>query len=144
MKRTSILLSLIFIFASCTMASAQVLKGRTRPWTWQISNDGYIEQIVFKDVSGNDTIPFFRGNKTKGPAFYINDGTKDITAPWTLGYMKTYKAVIGKVVCSLKYEHWKAMPSLIITLKNTDTAPFKPTKAGIKLGIDTYMDKYPE
>ena len=63
-------------------------------WNWQISNQGYLEQIVFKDRQGNDTILFFKGNKTKGPAFYINKGDKDIIAEWKGGKMKTFHAVL--------------------------------------------------
>lgn len=29
-------------------------------------------------------------------------------------------------------------------LRNTRRTPFQPIKAGIKLGVDTYMDKYPD
>ena len=32
----------------------------------------------------------------------------------------------------------------VVTIKNCRHTPFQPLKAGIKLGIDTYMDHYPE
>ena len=70
--------------------SAHPLIKRIKTWNWQISNQGYLEQIVFKDRQGNDTILFFKGNKTKGPAFYINKGDKDIIAEWKGGKMKTF------------------------------------------------------
>ncbi len=31
-----------------------------------------------------------------------------------------------------------------VTMKNDASVPFQPVKAGLRLGIDTYMDKYPE
>lgn len=34
--------------------------------------------------------------------------------------------------------------TLRITVRNMRHTPFQPLKAGVKLGVDTYMDKYPE
>lgn len=34
--------------------------------------------------------------------------------------------------------------TVTLTLRNTRHTPFQPVKAGLKLGIDTYMDTYPE
>ena len=34
--------------------------------------------------------------------------------------------------------------TVTITLRNHRHLPFQPVKAGLKLGIDTYMDHYPE
>lgn len=34
--------------------------------------------------------------------------------------------------------------TVTLTLRNTRHTPFQPVKAGLKLGIDTYMDKYPD
>lgn len=146
-KRTmieKIVLCLLIGVTSSITCSAHPLIKRIKAWNWQISNQGYLEQIIFKDRQGNDTIPFFKGNKTKGPAFYINKGDKDIITEWRGGKMKIFHAKIDDIVCHLHYEQWKGMPALFITLKNTGKQSFRPTKAGIKLGIDTYMDKYPD
>lgn len=34
--------------------------------------------------------------------------------------------------------------TVTLTLRNTRHTPFQPVKAGLKLGVDTYMDKYPD
>ena len=34
--------------------------------------------------------------------------------------------------------------TITLRLRNTRHTPFQPVKAGLKLGVDTYMDTYPE
>lgn len=133
----------IIILACTTFCSAQKTKGKAKSWKWQISSEGYLDNIVFINGNKNDTIPFFHGDKAKGPAFYINNGDKDIVGKWTPKEFGFFQSIINKVTCRIHYQRWKGMPALEITLKNNGKNDFKPVKAGIKLGIDTYMDKYP-
>ena len=48
------------------------------------------------------------------------------------------------VVCSIDTQISGNVETLVVTVKNCRHTPFQPTKAGIELGIDTYMDHYPE
>jgi hypothetical protein len=130
--------------ACTTLCSAQKTKGKAKSWKWQISNEGYLDNIIFKNGNKNDTVAFFHGNKAKGPAFYINNGNKDIVGKWVPKEFGFFESTIDNVECRIHYQRWKGMPSLEITIRNNGKDTFNPTKAGIKLGIDTYMDKYPD
>ncbi|HIR34081.1 MAG TPA: hypothetical protein IAB85_07695 [Candidatus Coprenecus merdigallinarum] len=66
------------------------------------------------------------------------------TDAWIPDGHLSYRAGIDGVECSLTYTSWKGEPALQITLTNRGHVPFQPVKAGLRLGIDTYMDTYPE
>lgn len=66
------------------------------------------------------------------------------TDAWIPDGHLSYRAGIDGVECSLTYTSWKGEPALRITLTNRGHVPFQPVKAGLRLGIDTYMDTYPE
>lgn len=44
----------------------------------------------------------------------------------------------------IKYREYRGCPAMEVTLTNRGNVTFQPEKAGLKLGIDTYMDKYPD
>lgn len=48
------------------------------------------------------------------------------------------------VECSIDTHISGNVETLVVTVKNCRHTPFQPLKAGIELGIDTYMDHYPE
>ena len=130
----------------CSMgAFSQSTVWKHTGWEARISDKGYLEQIIFKDKKGNDTIPFFRsGLGNCGPSFYAEISGKEITAAWIPDGYLSYRSTIDQVECRLTYQSWKGQPALKVTLENKGNVPFQPTKAGLKLGIDTYMDKYPD
>lgn len=141
-NRLNLLLTLLI--GASTMVGAQSYHYSRNNWDCQISTDGYLEYIVFKDKAGNDTIPFFAKQDKRGPSFYVNDGNKDVVAQWHPDGWQTYLSEIDGISCKMQYTEWRGMPALRITIDNHSHTPFQPTKAGLKLGIDTYMDKYPE
>lgn len=142
MKKKILLIGSLFCGIS---VFAQSTVWRNAGWEARISDKGCLEQIVFKDKQGNDTIPFFHpGQGNCGPSFYAEIGGKEVTASWTPDGYLSYRATIDHVECRLTYTSWKGQPALKVTLENKGNVPFQPTKAGLKLGIDTYMDKYPD
>ena len=46
------------------------------------------------------------------------------------------------VVCTINAQVSGNVETLVVKLKNNRHTPFQPVKAGIELGIDTYMDRY--
>lgn len=138
--------SILFaIFAGlATTATAQTTHLRGNNWDCQISTEGHIERIVFEGKAGNDTIPFFIGRGKPGPSFYVNTGSDDVVAQWHPDGRYTYAADIDGINCELQYTKWRNLPAIRITMRNRSHTPFQPVKAGLKLGIDTYMEKYPE
>lgn len=112
-------------------------------WEGRISRNGLLEQIIFKGEK-RDTIPFFRNTGKAGPSFYINEGKQDTVGVWKPCRNLVFTATLRGVTCELAYVVWKNQPALRITMTNNRHVPFQPVKAGLKLGIDTYMDKYPD
>lgn len=146
MKNQITRLSLVCAMLACMqhVSDAQTIHMRHADWDCQIATDGHIERIVYKSKSGNDTIPFFKGRGKPGPAFYVNGGTDDIVAKWHPDGELTFRSAIDGIDCELQYVKWHGMPAMRVTMSNRSHTPFQPVKAGLKLGIDTYMDKYPE
>lgn len=139
---------LSLLLASClwgcsVVAQTTILKNKN--WEARISDRGCLEQIVFKESGRNDTVPFFRADgQFMGPSFYAVWDGKTQTAEWVPDGYRSYRAVIDHVECRLTYKAWKGQPALEVTLINQGHVPFQPEKAGLRLGIDTYMDKYPD
>lgn len=130
----------------CTfVASAQPTVWKHKNWEALISERGCLERIVFKKNGRTDTVPFFRANgQFTGPSFYAVVAGKSQTADWVPDGYRSYRAVIDQVECRLTYKAWKGLPALEVTLINQGYVPFQPEKAGLRLGIDTYMEKYPD
>lgn len=125
-------------------AFAQTTIWKRSGWECRISDKGTLEQIVFKGSQRNDTVPFFHDKSNAGPSFYANMGNGNIKADWIPDGYRSYRATIDGVECRLTYKEWKGQPAMEVTLENKGNVPFQPVKAGLKLCIDTYMDKYPD
>ena len=116
---------------------------RTENWEMQLDPEGYIKQLVFKD-KGRDTIPFFRQTGKRGPSFYAEREGKLQCPRWTALGNQLFRTEVEGVECELAYLSTEKYPAIQLTLTNRSTTPYQPQKAGLKLGIDTYMDKYPD
>lgn len=136
-----IFLPLLLLCCCATGVRAQRLLETSR-WEMAIASDGCIERIVFKAGERRDTIPFFRGGANAGPSFYVRSGDTSRRAVWSM-CGEAFRAQIDGVECELHYLEHRGAPAFRVRLTNRRPVPFQPTKAGIKLGIDTYMDSYP-
>lgn len=138
----------LFLFlSSCLVATslgAQTTVWKNKNWSADISECGNLEQLVFKENGRSDTVPFFKEGQFVGPSFYAVVGGKTMTAEWMPDGYRSFRASIDNVECRLTYKAWKGQPALEVTLINQGYVPFQPEKAGLRLGIDTYMDKYPD
>lgn len=126
-----------------TVGEAQPVLTR-KNWECRISNEGYLQMLVFRGEKGNDTIPFFKGAEKAGPCFYVKQGEQEKRGKWVFSGPYTFKSEIDGVESVLKYREHRGWPALEVTLTNRSRESFRPQKAGLKLGIDTYMDRYPE
>ena len=124
--------------------AAQSTLWKNKAWECKISDKGTLEQIIFKSNQQNDTVPFFHKESNAGPRFYANLGKENRIAEWIPDGYRSYRATIDQVECRLTYKAWNGQPAVEITLVDKGNVPFQPVKAGLKLGIDTYMDKYPD
>lgn len=137
-----LLCSSLILCASAPHSNAQQKLSKSG-WQMNIAREGSLENIIFSNKGANDTIPFFK-NANAGPNFYTSINGKTTTAQWIPSGEKNFVATIDRVECNMKYITYQNNPAIEITLTNKGFVPFQPQKAGIKLGIDTYMDKYPE
>lgn len=128
----------------CLGAAAQQQTLRTTDWECAIGEGGTLERIIFNEGQSRDTIPFFAGGSHAGPRFYLDMGGGAETADWTADGPLTFRTALRDVECRLEYAEWHGQPAVKVTLTNRGHVPFQPVKAGLKLGIDTYMDKYPD
>ena len=76
-------------------------------------------------------------------AFYVNMDGRDSVAVWQTADRK-YSASLYGVICEMTLRDSSGCRIMDISLTNTAGVPFQPVKAGLKLGVDTYMDRYPE
>lgn len=136
-------------FAVSGARAQETVVSPAQQWKWEIGADGTAERLIFTsgDRSGADTIPFLTSGKFRGPSFYLKDpqnGT-DSTAAWRYAAPGTYVSVpLEGVVCTLEYLNDAENPTLRVTLKNEGHVLVQPEKAGLRLGVDTYMDRWPE
>ena len=140
--KVRILCSTLFLCSGTLQINAQQKLAKAE-WQMNITREGNLENIIFSTKESKDTIPFFL-NANAGPSFYSVVDGQTTTSQWIASGDKKFSATIDGVECILKYITHKNNPSIQITLTNKGFVPFQPQKAGIKLGIDTYMDKYPE
>ncbi len=140
MKSISIIFISFFHFLS--LGAQQILKGEG--WEMSVSQKGNIEQIIYKNARTSDTIPFFKDNKNAGPSFYFKIENKEIITSWVPNGRNSYKTEAEGIECVINYIKHKKLPAIEITLSNHSHIPFQPQKAGLKFGIDTYMDQYPD
>lgn len=113
-------------------------------WECRIGRDGFIEEMIFRNRAGNDTIPFFRQKEKAGPCFYAKREDREVKARWVPSGYHCFVAEIDGVECRIRYREHRGCPAMEVTLTNRGNVTFQPEKAGLKLGIDTYMDKYPD
>lgn len=112
-------------------------------WQGRISPTGVLENLSFQSDTASFTVPFMSKGHAEGPSFYINMGDKDRVAAWEKVTDCTFMTSIDNIVCHMDYLSLHGMPAIRIEIENRGHVPFEPVKAGIKTGIDTYMDKYP-
>ena len=93
-------------------------------------------------------------------AFYVNMDGRDSMAVWQTAdsaamhfsdsghagpvQNRKYFASLYGVACEMTLRDSSGCTIMDISLTNTAGVPFQPVKAGIKLGVDTWMDSYPE
>lgn len=142
MKKINLIILPLLLFSSQALSNNCILKNKS--WECYISEKGCLEKIIFKGKNSNDTIPFFQQKDNIGPSFYAVVDGKRIVSSWIPDGRYSYRSMIDKVECRMNYREWKGQPALEIVLENKGSFPFQPEKAGLQLGIDTYMDKYPE
>ena len=142
-KRIRVTILLLGLLSFSLRVSAQIVLKHS-DWEWKISETGCAEQLIFKGGKRNDTIPFFREGEHAGPSFYAKREGKEVRGSWIPDGYASYRSEIDGVLCRISYIKDHGQPALRVKLTNNSPVPYQPQKAGLKLGIDTYMDKFPD
>lgn len=94
--------------------------------------------------SGDFKVDFFGQDKVAGPTFYIQQDSEKEYGRWNHDEHGRFGSRIGDISAWLQYIDTDDRITFRITLKNESDEVFAPVKAGVALGIDTYMEEYPQ
>lgn len=129
----------LFMLLMAGVLSAQEAVLETSGYRCVVREDGTIASLTYPSLC----VDFFSAGQKAGPSFYINDGQETLAATWTGTGELEFSASIGDVAARLKYHRNPSFLTFEISVTNNGAKVFAPVKAGIALGVDTYMDQYP-
>jgi hypothetical protein len=114
---------------------------KSADWELFCNHDGSISSIKYLE-SGVE-IPFFEQGQV-GPTFYfIADG--ETVVPELARQSPTLrKGVHEDLSFSIEYKEENGRLMWLMKIRNGMNAPFQPTTLGIRVGLNTYMDHYPD
>lgn len=108
-------------------------------YEYDINEDGTMSGLTY----ANADVSFFSSERKAGPVFYIDDGASVSVGQWIKDSDTSFHCVLKGVSAFLQYDITGEYLSYKVTLTNTQDEPFMPQKAGVRMGIDTYMEEYP-
>ena len=129
----------LFMLLMAGVLSAQEAVLETSGYRCVVREDGTIASLTYPSFG----VDFFSAGQKAGPSFYMNDGQETLAATWTGTGELEFSASIDDVAARLKYHRDPSFLTFEISMKNNGAEVFAPVKAGIALGVDTYMDQYP-
>lgn len=129
----------LFMLLMAGVLSAQETVLETSGYRCVVREDGTIASLTYPSFG----VDFFSAGQKAGPSFYMNDGQETLAATWTGTGELEFSASIDDVAARLKYHQNPSFLTFEISMKNNGAEVFAPVKAGIALGVDTYMDQYP-
>ena len=140
MNKNVLNIIILTLFAS-TVFSQYISTIESDNWKLSLRKGGIIENLIFKETN---TKIAFNDNEFSGPTWYLQIGDSVIVPAET-------KFIYNKIITnyddlSLSFEYKNDHGKLLIqtTVKNNGHQPFQPTKLGLRLGLDTYMDNFPD
>ncbi|MRJ10581.1 hypothetical protein EDL98_05725 [Ornithobacterium rhinotracheale] len=134
MKKIVILL--IFLFAPLLLLAQ---KNDSKSIFWQLNKDGAVQNLQF----GQDSI-LFRQGEFRGPMWYVNEGENDILIHNQTTQKNQTKAQYKNIDLALFFSQDQNRFCITAQVTNHGTYSFSPEKLGLRLGIDTYMEKFPD
>ncbi len=135
-----ILLYLIFGFLTI-IASGQNNTVENDQWNMYIGTDGCLDSMYFKQ-SGHGIA--FNQENFRGPSWYLEIDDKVVNLSKSKYQDGQWVANYDYIDFAISYHNDNGRPLILATITSERNTPFQPTKAGIRLGIDTYMDQYPD
>jgi hypothetical protein len=110
----------------------------------KLNQDGTIRSMsVLRDGTWENVV--FRSDDHRGPAWRITDGKGIRSIPLTLSNADgaLYTGTDGDLLFSMRYQVRDGQLIANTEIRNTGTETWTPTRAGLLIGLDTYMASFP-
>ncbi|BDD02008.1 hypothetical protein PEPS_42880 (plasmid) [Persicobacter psychrovividus] len=133
---------LIFLCVTSTQIFAQQegRKVKTNRWAMDIHPDGYIKKLTFHD-SGHEFT--FNHKEFMGPSWYLKINGKEVEMPQPKYADGEWVTSYDYVDFGISFSEHKGRPMITARIKSNRPTAFQPTTAGLRMGVDTYMDHFP-
>ncbi|QOD61953.1 hypothetical protein H9I45_05790 [Polaribacter haliotis] len=109
-------------------------------WKLSLTKKGQIESLLYKKAN---TLIQFNKNEFSGPRWYLKANNKTLDLDNTYFSKGEFITNYDGIKMSLAYKNEEGKLLIIASVTNNNQTPFQPTTLGLRLGIDTYMDEYP-
>ncbi|MBI9060717.1 MAG: hypothetical protein JEZ14_01930 [Marinilabiliaceae bacterium] len=124
----------------CNDAESKGYQLQGKDYIATIRENGTVSEIIWNQ---KDTVSFLSDGFV-GPSFYgvWDDSLREVS----LSHKEElrFEGVHSDLKFSLTYINSDDRPALKITIKNMGNTPIQPQKVGVRLGLDTYMEEYPQ
>lgn len=110
----------------------------------KIREDGTLAYILFKNQEENIHVPFTEDVNHIGPQWYGVANHKEYNVDMRKLSPYAFEGEKDNIHYGLRYLWEEEKVTITATLKNNGPNVFEPEKVGVKLGMDTYMDNYPQ
>jgi len=138
--KTDTLIQILFILTvNVCFAQNSILENNK--WTLSLQADGTIAGLQFKRT--NTFVNFSEGTFS-GPSWYLETATGTLELKSIKNSATTYSTRYQGIDLSIEYKDDAGKLLLLATIQNNQHTPFQPAKLGLRLGINTYMDRYPD
>jgi hypothetical protein len=111
----------------------------------KLTNDGSIGSLIYNNETNSVKINF-RSDEYAGPQWYVELGDENhkVELKQKDDLLDGFEGVYGDIVFSLHYRTERDWLAVTAVIANNGSLPFCPAKAGLKMGIDAYMESFPE
>ena len=117
--------------------------GLTGPdWRAEIADDGRID-FLETSAAGERRRVDFRSDEYAGPRWYGEWDGRFRPVTMTRAADLRFEGACDGLRFGIEYAGGDAL-AVIARIRNERATPFRPIKAGLRLGLDTYMEKYPD
>lgn len=138
MKNAVAYLSALFLAASVSNAQHVQLKSDAGNVVCSLNAEGKIDSLSFRNGDRTEVVRF-RSGAFGGPSF-----GDSIPLLATDGSRMAYAGEKNGIRYSLKYHVGKTSLEIEARVENRTATDFRPARLPLVLGVDTYMDKFPE
>ncbi len=143
------LLSIFFLLAAgvATIGMAAETRLEGAGWRAGVGPDGALQSLEAEFGGGGMQPVPLRDGAAAGPAWYVRNGNKIVRPKLTAvaGGRTAYEGTADGIRFHLEYSKDQAgRLTVTATAVNTTAVEWRPETAGIKVGLDCWMAKYPD